>query len=81
MTDFEESDKFFTNVQTISWLRIYLRYLENFPIKPRTEKEFVETLKYHFLRVPGMDIFTPDIAFNKDETKIEAARFYVQSKW
>lgn len=78
---FENNTVYFTNTSTVSWLRYYVMFLKRFPVQPKNEAEFVKILKHKFLKTRGMQIFSQDIAFNEDDTKILAARFYVQSTW
>ena len=78
---FENHTKYFVADQTHCWLTAYLKFLKYYPRQPRNEEEFIQTLRYQFLKMNGPDVFQLDISFNEDNTKIIGSRFYVQSRW
>lgn len=78
---FENHSDYFVNNQSVCWLRQFLKFLEHYPRVMRTEDDFVQTLRYQFLKMNGPDVFNHDITFNEEGTRIIGSRFYVQSKW
>ncbi len=78
---FENDTDYFYKNATQSWLRDYLNFLQYFPKKPQNEKEFIDMLRYQFLKIKGYDRHKLDISFDEEGTKIIACRFYVQSRW
>jgi len=78
---FLNSSAYFCDDNTQSWLRNFNDYLEFYPRKPKTPEDYVSTLRYTYLKTPGLDRNKLDIAFNEDGTQIIASRFYIQSLW
>ncbi len=39
---FEEEDAFFSDIATVSWLRVYKQFLQHWPVQPQNETQFVQ---------------------------------------
>ena len=82
---FEESEFIYGPRFTESWLRMYLRFLEQVVGTTQVDKAtFINLLQTQFLTQPMFKQFSLDVNFKKDEngmaTDIEVSRFLIMSE-
>lgn len=80
MTELEQTDFYYDSTFTISWLREYLKFLEETNQDHSSREVFFTILREQFLTLPVYEQFALDIVFDSSNKSIIGSRFYVIGK-